>query len=268
MTVETGDNEFYVCLLSNSSLGCYSSNVLSAFTNLLKKPCKLNEHWYVGLTEIVFNEFSSNYGTLRKREVQLNTNNDKKGVSEADSNVIKKKSKRDIEERKPLSKKKTIQKRSIEINPTLSIPYGMSHLVPQNAEGVMIRPPDDDQLGNIFTPWLNNNTNYKSDGMEHFPYTSVHSNTKTPFLYVYTDIIKPRLIGDIQSRFLRVIPTPKGERHLRFTHVEYCPLEKTYIENISILITDSQGERVNFNASTSPTYIMLHFKKNLGGKSV
>ncbi len=82
-----------------------------------------------------------------------------------------------------------------------------------------------------------------------------------PFLYVYTDIIKPRCIGDIQSRYLRVIPMPSDERHIRFTHVEYCALEKIYIENISILITDSQGDRINFNASSSPTYIMLHFKK-------
>ncbi len=59
-TNEFEEKEFYVCLLSNSSIGCYSTNVLSAFTNLLKKPCKLNEQWSVGLTEIAFNRFTPN----------------------------------------------------------------------------------------------------------------------------------------------------------------------------------------------------------------
>lgn len=84
------------------------------------------------------------------------------------------------------------------------------------------------------------------------------------FIYVYTDIIKPRAIADQQIRYLRIIPILKvhEQRHIKFGNVEYCPIEKTFIENISILITDNSGNKINFDSSTYPTFVMLHFKKN------
>jgi hypothetical protein len=87
-------------------------------------------------------------------------------------------------------------------------------------------------------------------------------NESTEFVYIYTDIIKPRYISDILARYLRVIPNASTNRHIRFKHIEYIPIETTYIESISILITDGQGEKVNFNSSSTPTYVMLHFKKD------
>lgn len=81
------------------------------------------------------------------------------------------------------------------------------------------------------------------------------------FLYVYCDLIKPRYIADQFARFLRVIPLSDSIRHIRFTHIEYCPLERIYFDSVSILLTDSYGQRIKFNASTIPTYVMLHFKK-------
>lgn len=90
---------------------------------------------------------------------------------------------------------------------------------------------------------------------------STEFSTEYDLLYVYSDIIKPRHLGNIQSRYLKVIPT-SSDRVIRFKHVEYCPIEPSYIESISIVITDGSGENVNFKASTTPTYIMLHFKRN------
>ena len=51
------ENEFYVCLLSNSTAEVYQNNTLSSFTNLLSKPCRLDQNWVVGLVEISFNKF-------------------------------------------------------------------------------------------------------------------------------------------------------------------------------------------------------------------
>jgi translation elongation factor EF-1beta len=80
-------------------------------------------------------------------------------------------------------------------------------------------------------------------------------------IYVYSDILKPRRVDNMEIRILRIIPNASNNRHLRFNPIEYCPLENNYIESISILVTDSAGERVNFETSTIPTYVMLHFKK-------
>lgn len=80
-------------------------------------------------------------------------------------------------------------------------------------------------------------------------------------LYVYTDIIKPRLIGHISSRYLKVIPVIPGDMKFRYTHIEYCPIQPSYIESISILITDGNGKNINFDKTSTPTYALLHFKK-------
>ena len=82
------------------------------------------------------------------------------------------------------------------------------------------------------------------------------------YIYIYTDIIKPRFIGKDKTRFLRLIPILDHENRIRFDHVEYCTLEQTYIDSISILITDGYGNRINFENSFIPTYIMLHFRRN------
>lgn len=80
-------------------------------------------------------------------------------------------------------------------------------------------------------------------------------------LYVYTDIIQPRLIGHIASRYLKVIPLVTGEKSFRYNRIEYCPIQPSFIESISILITDGDGNKINFDKSSIPTYVLLHFKK-------
>lgn len=86
---------------------------------------------------------------------------------------------------------------------------------------------------------------------------------KVNFLYVYCDLIKPRYIADQFARFLRVIPLDGENHHIRFTHIEYCPLERVYFDTVSILLTDSYARKIHFDASYVPTYVMLHFKKNV-----
>jgi len=59
---------------------------------------------------------------------------------------------------------------------------------------------------------------------------------------------------------LKVVPTD-GDWCVRFEHIDYVPLEKMYFESLSILKTDSQGQKINFASSDKPTYVNLHFKK-------
>lgn len=85
---------------------------------------------------------------------------------------------------------------------------------------------------------------------------------KCRHIFVYTDIIRPRAIADTSSRLLRVILD--SNLHIQFNHIEYNPLEKSYIESISILLTDNNGNKINFNNSLTPILITLHFKlKNI-----
>ncbi len=84
-TNEFEEKEFYVCLLSNSSIGCYSTNVLSAFTNLLKKPCRLNEQWTVELTEIAFNSLTPNVMGVPSIRVKRESHHHKEKTAEKET---------------------------------------------------------------------------------------------------------------------------------------------------------------------------------------
>lgn len=85
---------------------------------------------------------------------------------------------------------------------------------------------------------------------------------KNGFLYVYSDIIKSRIIGEQTIRCLRVIPlTDTGMRNIQFTTVEYLPVQNNYIETISILLSNSFGDQIHFLKSKMPTFCMLHFKR-------
>lgn len=80
------------------------------------------------------------------------------------------------------------------------------------------------------------------------------------FIYVYCDIIKSRLVGGQQARCLRIIP-PTTPLNKEFSHIEYYPLEQTNFDNISIMIADQYGSRIDFTPSIVPVCVTLHFKR-------
>lgn len=87
---------------------------------------------------------------------------------------------------------------------------------------------------------------------------NVHKNR---FIFVYSDVICGRIIGESITKFLRIIPLTDNTRDTQFQHVEYIRVEKNYLDAIEILLTNSYGEKIAFEASTVPTYLMLHFKR-------
>lgn len=88
------------------------------------------------------------------------------------------------------------------------------------------------------------------------------------YLCIYTDIIKPRIIGDNLSRALHMQPI-QNERNwtnrnvIDVNNIEYYPLEFEDISEISILFADETGKQINFNNSTFSTMVLLHFKRNI-----
>lgn len=80
-------------------------------------------------------------------------------------------------------------------------------------------------------------------------------------LFIYSDIIKPRCIGNQHIRCIRVLPFKGQSKCYEFNNVEYYPIEISVINDISILIATSNGAQYNFNPSTIANYITLHFRK-------
>lgn len=81
---------------------------------------------------------------------------------------------------------------------------------------------------------------------------------------VYTDFIKPQLIGNSLTRYLRIVSMKNASINIQiiqFKPVQYCPIDQKYLESISILIANLEGKNIDFDPSTTPTYILLHFKR-------
>lgn len=81
---------------------------------------------------------------------------------------------------------------------------------------------------------------------------------------VYTDFIKPGFVGNEQIRCLRIIPMTNAVRVAQsheFRHPIYHPVNENYIESISILLADINGQTLKIHSTQTPTYILLHFKQ-------
>lgn len=110
---------------------------------------------------------------------------------------------------------------------------------------------------------------YKCRVSEDISTTTTTIKTNLPnYICMYSDIIKPRIIGNQLSRFLSMTPVlnesilkERTEQIIR--NVEYCRLERTRISEINILIADETGEQLNFRNDTFATMLLLHFRKSI-----
>ncbi|KAG8236331.1 hypothetical protein J437_LFUL010465 [Ladona fulva] len=85
-------------------------------------------------------------------------------------------------------------------------------------------------------------------------------------VYVYTDIIKPQIVGDTLARCLRVLNTKLG-LHQTFNQIYYFPVEKKNIEVIECMLANKLGETVPFHDGEQSSIVVLHFyKKKQGGE--
>jgi len=76
---------------------------------------------------------------------------------------------------------------------------------------------------------------------------------------VYTDIIKPNLVGDSNFKLLTTLHFPSGTEYHRFDFPSYRPLEQSFIESITIgLVT--KNEDMLFEGSGMPCVVTFHFK--------
>ena len=68
-------------------------------------------------------------------------------------------------------------------------------------------------------------------------------------MYIYSNIVQPRLVGDGSVRLLRAVTTT-GDYHRvikeEFKNIQYVPLEFLKMDQIHIDIVDSFGNDINF----------------------
>lgn len=105
-------------------------------------------------------------------------------------------------------------------------------------------------------------------GITKFAYTCVEETSveKYDFICIYTDIIKPVIIGHQISRVLLMRPVFNNAalKHRTFnspTMIEYCRIEPSEISEINILLADTTGEQINLIQDTFQTMVVLHFRR-------
>ena len=81
-------------------------------------------------------------------------------------------------------------------------------------------------------------------------------------LYVYSDVVRPSLVGDAMVPLLRIVPVAGargGMSHVEYMKPVYYPVGKQNFSTIEICITDSAGRRIQFKHGK--TTVMLHFRR-------
>ena len=85
-------------------------------------------------------------------------------------------------------------------------------------------------------------------------------------LYVYTDIVESRIVGDTLATLLRALPISgrHGDRVSdRFTNVQYVPLLCSNFHSIEVDIRDDMGRRVPFEYGR--VTVTLNFRRRRTG---
>lgn len=99
------------------------------------------------------------------------------------------------------------------------------------------------------------------DEKEAFTY-SPDLNTKLNQLYVYSDVASYTFVGDVTAPILRVVPFSRHSTlnfHQEFLNLHYVPVAKSFIDQIHISIKGETGDNIPF--ITGKTLIKLHFRQ-------
>ena len=94
----------------------------------------------------------------------------------------------------------------------------------------------------------------------------VNLNRGFDTIYVYTDVVESRMVGDSIAPLLRALPV--GGIHGatvsdRFTNIHYVPLLYSHFKSIEMDIRDDTGRRVPFEYGR--VTVTLHFRRRRNG---
>ena len=85
-------------------------------------------------------------------------------------------------------------------------------------------------------------------------------------LYVYTNVVESRVVGDSLVPLLRIVPIQGEHGHMisrHFEHVQYLPLLRKEFGTIEIDIRDDTGHAVPFECGK--VTVTLHFRRRKTG---
>jgi hypothetical protein len=231
---------FYVTLPSDSSLRYFPDNKISHFTTQLPTPIVLNGEWEVGLSEIIYPHSWNNVNEnnhLFRYEIgngKLNTRVIPPGCYDA-PDIVKAVSKKLPENQFFLSYNEITKRVKIQI-----LKGAYLHL-----EGLspLLGFPSVKLTGVVRSTFV----------------ADTHSDFS--FFYVYSDIVEPQVVGDIQAPLLRIVKVDGKNGEIISCHYDrpqYVPVIRQSFQTLDIELRLNSGDFVPFERGK--VIVVLHFR--------
>lgn len=242
--------DFYVTLLSNSSMDYFPTNTTSSFTVRLHQNITLGENWHVGLAEI---HYSYNFANVRKNHnAIIEKSTDASSVWKIEEGVYSSvvdlvREINTIYGDLPLfylnhqTKRIKLNREAVKAETNAMILQG--NLAPQ-----LGFKPDDDILQYQEAP-------VPASVLFGVPHQ----------MLIYCDIIQPQFIGHEVAQVLRSVKIGNDSYeygtpcHSEFKNIHYVPVSRKEFHTIRINIRDPTGDHVPF--SHGVLSLKLHFKE-------
>ena len=248
-------SSFYAVLPSNASHKVFENNKLHTYKVQIPKLPSTEGEWVVGLTEISYPSRWPNITELGTVYVKWNNSEESMDYpippgfySSIDELLEKIKyiltiNKSGVEDKLLLHYEEVANRVFISIPRNGGFTFSFSH--------------------NIAAPLGFESNKLYSVGYTQAPFPA-DINDGCTAMFVYSDIVQKRLVGDDMVPLLKVIPAePMKKKYshswVRFQNVEYVPSVKTHVDTIEINIRRDNGEIVPFESGK--VVVSLHFKR-------
>ena len=257
-------NEFYVTLPSNASLDVYPNNTLTKYTVRLPRTLYMKEGYEVALAEIMYPVLwltlkrSIDY-TIKVLNVKEET------VEEVYLPKSHYHSANDLVRAINHTLRKYFESKDLDRQTVVLDLTNFSEMITFKANygyGVEFSFELQDILGfsrnTLLTEFHDGEGVYEIEAQ--FP---CNLNKSFHAMYVYCNICKPQIVGDIYAPLLRTVAV-KGKRNdhiaLLYTSPHYIPLGLREISEVEIDIRDDTGHKVPF--TSGKVVCKLHFRQN------
>ena len=265
---------FYLTLPSNSSMVYFPDNNASHFFTMLPQPQELDGEYEVGLAEI---QFTNSYQNVRENTVYFEYEEDYDIHPSDRHRMFSNSSFKRVDVPAGLydSNKSFITTLNEVASEHLDAAYGEPmgtpvirfdynqatrracvHLLKKHVKTVLRLSPTLTEILAMPTNELRGAGKFSSQHA-----MDLDKNVKS--IFVYTDLVQPRPVGDVVVPLLRTLPPVKKELdtvYYLFEKPHYIPLSRFQFQTVELLLTSDRGEPISFDHNAH-TIVTLHFRR-------
>ena len=253
-------NDFYLTLPSNSSMDVYPHNTMANFKTNLPNRIELEGRWEVGMVEM---QYPHTWYNLREEDGELtilSTAPDAAITNITTPLHITPGYYDTIEDLLRRIENDITNCANLVTDGPVSLQYDkISRKISAN-----VMPRNEQRYTVVFSSALQRILGFSSPTLPQGVTEASLPVDMDPLhsIYVYCDLIEPRVVGDSMTQLLRVVPVEgrSGEMVTRiYENVHYTPIQRKSFESVEIDIRDSLGKKVSFERGT--LNVTLHFRR-------